>query len=36
VRPFSLAFRNDIQALVAESFDPSAGKSAVSYPALRS
>lgn len=35
MRPFSLAFRNDIQALVAESFDPSAGKSAVSYHHVR-
>ncbi len=30
VRPFSLAFRNDNQALVVESFDASAGRSAVS------
>lgn len=30
IRPFSLAFRNDEQVLVAESFDASAGRSAVS------
>lgn len=35
VRPFSLAFRNDNQVLVGESFDASAGRSAVSSYHLR-
>ncbi len=35
IRPFALAFRNDKQVVVAESFDASAGRSAVSSYALK-